>query len=297
MSRGPGRSGVVSARQCEVIVFRALIASHDASGGARPDSASPPEPAISLSWVELAYCGVVIVACYALRGSTGFGAAAAVPLLALMVPVKILVPVWTLLGIASSITIVARDYRAVAGTALLRTLPAGLIGIVIGLYVFTQLDSRTLARGLGVLVVAYGAYSLWATMRPPATASAAAAQQPSGRLLAPMAGILGGAVGTTFGTMASLFYAVYFDAIRLDKHHFRATMSAMILMLSVVRGLGYLAVGEFGRDTVVAFAQAFPIMLIGIFVGDRFHAGMSEDAFRRFVGAVLIVSGLALLVK
>src|SRR5262247_1260383 len=174
MSRGPGRSGVVSARQCEVIVFRALIASHDASGGARPDSASPPEPAISLSWVELAYCGVVIVACYALRGSTGFGAAAAVPLLALVVPVKILVPVWTLLGIASSVTIVARDYRAVAGTALLRTLPAGLIGIVIGLYVFTQLDSRTLARGLGVLVVAYGAYSLWGTMRPPAVAAAAA---------------------------------------------------------------------------------------------------------------------------
>ena len=133
-------------------MFRAPIASHGPSGGARPDSASPPEPAISLSWLELAYCGVVIVACYALRGSTGFGAAAAVPLLALVVPVKILVPVWTLLGIASSLTIVARDYRAVAGTALLRTLPTGLIGIAIGLYVFTQLDSRTLARGLGVLV-------------------------------------------------------------------------------------------------------------------------------------------------
>jgi len=211
------------------------------------------------------------------------------------VPVKILVPVWTLLGIASSITIVARDCRAVAGTALLRTLPTGLIGIAIGLYVFTQLDSRTLARGLGILVVAYGAYSLWATMRPPA--SAAAARQPSGRLLAPVAGVLGGAVGTTFGTMASLFYAVYFDAIRLGKHHFRATMSAMILMLSVVRGLGYLAVGEFGRDAVVAFALAFPMMLIGIFVGDRFHAGMSEEAFRRMVGAVLTVSGFALLVK
>src|SRR5262249_61140722 len=109
--------------------------------------------------------------------------------------------------------IVARDYRAVAGTALLRTLPTGLIGIAIGLYVFTQLDSRTLARGLGVLVVAYGAYSLWATMRPPATASAAAAQRPSPALPAPTAGILGGAVGTTFGTLASLCFSLYFDGI------------------------------------------------------------------------------------
>jgi len=257
---------------------------------------------ISLSWLELASCGVVIVACYALRGSTGFGAAAAMPLLALVVPIKILVPVWTLLGIASSVTIVARDYRAIAGVALLRTLPTGLIGIAIGLYVFTQLDSRTLARGLGVLVIAYAAYSLWAMTRPAPPAPAAppagaTTRQPSRRLIAPIAGILGGAVGTTFGTMASLFYAIYFDTIRLAKHQFRATMSAMILTLSVVRGLGYLAVGAFGRDAVIAFALAFPMMLIGIFIGDRFHAGMSEQTFRRMVGGVLVVSGLALLVK
>ena len=97
--------------------------------------------------------------------------------------------------------------------------------------------------------------------------------------------------------MASVFYAIYFDAIRLPKDGFRATMSAMILTLSVVRGLGYAAVGEFGRDVAVAFALAFPLMLIGIFIGDRFHAGMSETTFRRLVGAVLIVSGLALLVR
>ena len=59
------------------------------------DASIPAERAlaISLSWLELAYCGVVIVACYALRGSTGFGGAVAMPLLALVVPLKILVPV------------------------------------------------------------------------------------------------------------------------------------------------------------------------------------------------------------
>jgi uncharacterized membrane protein YfcA len=39
------------------------------------------------------------------------------------------------------------------------------------------------------------------------------------------------------------------------------------------------------------------MMLIGIFIGDRFHAGMSELTFRRLLGAVLIASGLALLVR
>ena len=148
----------------------------------------------------------MIVVCYAVRGSTGFGAAAAMPMLALVVPLKTLVPVWTLLGLASSVTIVARDHRAVAVHDLLRTLPTGLIGIAVGLYV-------------------------------------------------------------------------------------------LILTLSVVRGLGYAAVGEFGVEVLTMFALALPMMLIGIFIGDRFHAGMSETTFRRMVGTVLIVSGSALIWK
>ena len=134
-------------------------------------------------------------------------------------------------------------------------------------------------------------YALWTTMRPPARA------QPAAKFLAPIAGLLGGAVGTTFGTLASIFYAIYFDAIRLAKERFRATMSAMLLTLSTVRGAGYLAVGEFGRDALLAFALAFPMMLIGIVIGDRFHTGMADLTFRRLVPIVLIVSGIALVVK
>ncbi len=245
---------------------------------------------LSLSYLEIAYCGIVIVLAYALRGSTGFGSAAAMPLLALVIPLKVLVPVWTLLGVASSVTIVARDYRQIAMRELLRTVPAGLAGIATGLYLFKTLDTRTLTQGLGTLVVLYGGYALWATTRPPA-------RPWSSPLLAPLAGFLGGAVGTAFGTMASIFYAIYFDAIRLAKEHFRATMSAMMLTLSVVRGAGYLAVGEFGRDALIAFGFALPMMLIGIFIGDRFHAGMAELTFRRLIALVLIVSGVALVMK
>jgi uncharacterized protein len=209
----------------------------------------------------------------------------------LVVPIKILVPVWTLLGATSSVTLVAREYRQVALRELLRTLPTGLVGIAIGLTVFKLLDARALAQGLGLLVIAYGAYVLWGTWRP------LARRLPSPRLVAPLAGVLGGAVGTTFGTMASVFYAIYFDAISLAKQHFRATMSAMILCLSILRGLGYLAVGEFSFEVLAVFAVAFPMMLVGILIGDRFYTGMSDTTFKRLVGVVLIVSGAALLVK
>ena len=41
----------------------------------------------------------------------------------------------------------------------------------------------------------------------------------------------------------------------------------------------------------------FVPMLIGIFIGNRFHHGMSDLTFRRTVSGALIASGLALLIK
>jgi uncharacterized protein len=246
---------------------------------------------MELSALDIVYCGVVLVLSYAVRGSTGFGSAAAMPLMGLVVPLKILVPLWTLLGIVSSATILGRDRRHVSRGDILPLLPTCLLGVAIGLYFFKTLDVRTLTRGLGLLVIAYGLYSLWITLRPPTRW-----QLPS-RIVGPVAGLLSGMVGTTFGTMASLFFAVYLDARRLDKIQYRATMSALILGLSIVRSIGYFAVGEFGLEVWVGFALALPMMLLGVFLGDRIHAGLSDLAFRRMVSGALIASGLALLLK
>ena len=109
--------------------------------------------------------------------------------------------------------------------------------------------------------------------------------------------MLGGAVGTTFGTMASVFYAIYFDVIRMAKDNFRASMSAILVALGIVRGLGYWAVGEYSRDVLITVAIALPMMLVGIFIGNRIHTGLSELAFRRLIAFALMVSGLALLAK
>jgi uncharacterized protein len=232
-----------------------------------------------------------MVASYALRGSTGFGAAAAMPLLALIIPLKVLIPAWTLIGLTAGVTLLGRDRAHIAWGDMARLLPSCLLGVAVGLYAFTALDARTLAQGMGVLIVLYGIYSLWLTFRPQTR------WQASPRAVAPIAGALGGAVGTTFGTMASVFFAIYFDVIRMAKDNFRASMSAILVALGIVRGLGYWAVGEYTRDVLVTVAIALPMMLAGIFIGNRIHTGLSDLAFRRLVSVALIASGAALLVK
>ena len=245
---------------------------------------------IALSNLEWGYCAVVLVASYALRGSTGFGGFAAMPLLALVIPMKVLVPVWTLLTISSSATLFGKDRKHVSFPMILRILPSCTLGILLGLWLFKTLDAAWLSRGLGALVSGYGLYALWQTR-------GGGAGNPPPRGIATAASFLAGAVGTMFGTMASLFFAIYMEAIRVTKDQFRGTLSALMMTLAVIRGLGYYAVGEFGRESLMLFAVALPFMLTGIFIGDRIHTGLSETVFRRTVCAILILSGIPLMLK
>lgn len=244
----------------------------------------------SLSGFEIAYSVAVVLLSFGLRGSTGFGGAVGMPLLALVLPLKVLIPVWTLLGVTSSIAILGHDREYVARRDFIAFIPWCVAGVGIGLYFFTMLDARTLARGLGGLILAYAGYVLWSTWRP-----ASSRRAPRG--FGPLAGTLSGIVGTLFGTMGTVFFAMYLDARSLAKEAFRATMSAMLLTLSLVRGIGYYATGEFTRDALIVFAAILPVMLLGIYIGDRIHVRLSETTFRRLVGATLILCGVPLLLR
>ena len=159
-------------------------------------------------------------------------------------PLKVLVPAWTLIGIAAGTALIGSDRNKVAWAEMVKLVPGTLVGIAIGLYVFTLLVSDTLAKWLGALVLAYGLYSLWGTF-----GAAPKAHLPP-RIAAALGGLGGGMTGTVVGTMGSVFFAMYFDAIKLAKDSYRATMTAILLTLTVIRGVGYFAVGEFSRDVL-----------------------------------------------
>jgi uncharacterized membrane protein YfcA len=245
-----------------------------------------------LSPLELAYCVAVLLLNFTLRGSLGFGGALGLPLLALVIPVKVLAPAWSLVGIVSSAAIVGRGRKHVARREFLGLLPGCALGIAAGLFFFKTLDAVLLARALGAFIILYAIYSLWMSTRPPDSAPPVPP-----KVLRPAASFLSGAVGTLFGSMASIFFAMYLDASGAGKQAFRATLSAMLLTLSVARTIGYAAVNELTLDSFILCAAALPAMGIGLLVGDRIHSGLSQAAFQRVVCAALFLCGVPLLLK
>lgn len=244
----------------------------------------------ALTWLEIVYCSFVVVFSYAVRGSAGFGAVT-IPLVALVLPMKIVVPVVTVLGICSSWTIVFRETRFIDMSELKRLLPYSVAGALGGLYLFNAFDAGALAHGLGALVVTYGSYALWQSVRPTGDWRLPRA------MMLPVSGTVAGFVGTLFGAMAGMFYAIYLDARRLGKDEFRATMAATLFALGIIRGSGYIALGAFDREALIACAFALPLMAVGVVLGNHIHTNLSQTAFRRIVSVVLIASGLPLLLK
>lgn len=239
---------------------------------------------------ELLFFGAVIVISYAVRGTAGFGGVT-VPLLAWVMSLKTIVPMVTVLGLISSAAILRTEYRRIVWRDLWRVMPWCVLGVGIGLYFFKILDARTLARTLGVFVIGYGALSLYATVKPLAEARLPLP------LVTPAAGTTAGFVGTIFGSMAGMFFAIYLDVLGHGKNEFRATIAGILFGLGIFRAAGYVAVGEFDHDVMIACAAALPLMLVGVVLGNHIHANLNQIAFKRFVALILIVSGVPLLAR
>lgn len=237
----------------------------------------------------LAFCLAVVFAGYALRGATGFGAGVvAIPMLALVLPLNVVIPVITTLGIVASLGQSLQEFRYVDWRALRGLALPSAIGLALGLWLFASLDQALLLRAFAAFIIAYGLWSL--VPRAPAAGAPP-------RVLAAAAGGAGGLVATLFGGMAGPFYAIYLRALNLDKRRFRASISSVLLCLGLVRAGGYGSLGFYDRRAIAMLVLCAPAMVLAMFAGDLWHARLDQAKFERIVALLLAGSGVALLLK
>ncbi|MFO1397581.1 MAG: sulfite exporter TauE/SafE family protein [Burkholderiales bacterium] len=244
-----------------------------------------------LSPLETAWCFTALAAGYAVRGVAGFGSGVvATPLLTFVLPLSFTAPLITLLGFVVSVRQAIRDWPLIDWRAVAVFVPGSLVGVALGLYVFKTLDMVLLARLLGAYVLLYALYSLFGErlLRRALT--------PPRWLIHPVA-MAGALVATIFGGLAGPIYVTYFDAMRLSKAVFRVTVSTTLLVLNVVRSIGYVATGVFELSDAVLVVAAFIPVTLGTLLGDRLHDRLDPKAFRRAIGALLVASGAGLLIR
>ena len=232
------------------------------------------------------YAGVVLFVAYLVRGIAGFGSGLiAVPLLTLIFPVTTVVPVVVSLDYIGSASQSARNLDHIAWREQLVLVPFMLIGIGTGLWLLTGLPTWVLPRVLAVFVIAFGIYQLLPL--PPVRGSWVAALS---------CGILGGLLGTLFGT-GGPFYAIYLNLRGLEKSAFRATFALNFLIDGGVRLIAYAVMGLLRRDILSHLLVALPIVGAGLYLGGRIQTGLSQRTFVQMISLLLLASGVALLLR
>jgi uncharacterized membrane protein YfcA len=233
-----------------------------------------------------AYAALVIFAAYLIRGIAGFGSGLiAVPLLSLVAPVPTVVPLVVTLDYIGSASQGIRNAERVAWRAQVLLIPFMLVGIALGLILLQTMTPVLLTRALGAFVIVFALYQ-WLPMPP----------LPGSRILAAGGGVLGGLVGTLFGT-GGPFYVVYLRLRDLDKTAFRATFATNFLIDGGIRLIAYGVTGLYSRTTLLAVVFALPVAALALFLGGRIQTGLSQAAFLRLISLLLFLSGLALILR
>ncbi len=246
----------------------------------------------SLSFLGLGFYVLVLIGAFAVRSAAGFGAGLiAVPMLAFVLPVSTAVSVATALTTFTSMRHVGRDWRQIAWRQFVVIVSYTIIGIGLGFYFINLLDENALRRSLGAFLIVYSIHALW-----PANASSVLPARRHG-VLAAGAGIVAGLVSALFGSGAGPIYVVYFNILRVERDVFRVTMSAVVLIGGAVRLAGYASYGFYGGATIMLLAVGLPLVFVGSWLGDWLAPRLNPPAFRSLVGGLVLLSGVALLLK
>lgn len=241
----------------------------------------------SLTTIELLLAALIIIVAFFVRGIAGFGSGLiAIPLLALMLPLSMVVPLVGLLDYLASTSHGARHRQAISWRDIYPLLPFTFAGVLTALYLFHTVDAELLRKALGGFILLYALYTLLSS-GPGFRGS---------RWWAIPGGGLGGLIGTLFGT-GGPFYVIYLRLRHLDKTAFRATIAIIFLIDGGSRIIGYFVSGFYTGDTMYLLAAALPIMIIGMYIGGHVHTTISQRTFQRAIGILLVGSGLALLLR
>ncbi len=229
-----------------------------------------------------------VLLAYTIFGATGFGSSiVAVPLVAHVLPLTISVPLISCLDVFASTSTAWRHRDHIGWTEFRHLAPAAVIGIALGATLLLNLPPEPALLTLGVFVTVYGSYLLSGAPRP----------QRAPRWLAWPIGVTGGVFSALFGTGGPL-YVVYLSARLHDKAALRATAALMVSLSVWLRLALFVATGVLLHAPLLLFAAALlPVMVLGVFVGNRVHGRLSSGGVLRLIAALLVVNGATLLVR
>lgn len=235
--------------------------------------------------LDLTLAFAVLFLAAAAHAVTSFGyVMLSVPLLAIIFDPHTAVASSVAAGTIVALSAWRRERRHVDPASMKRLAVAGLAGVPLGLWVFSMVDENLLLVVIGVITIAT------------TVVLATRVTLPSGATTDVAAGLASGVLVTTTGTNGPPL-VLALQAKRLAPRTARATLQALFTVQGVVAVIGLGIAGQISWLVVTILALSIVATFLGWRVGDAVFRRLSAAQVRAVILVVLLVSGVALLVR
>lgn len=228
--------------------------------------------------------GIIFLAFFT-QSVSGFGSGlVAVGLLASVLELKTATPLVALVGLLAEVAILLRYRHSFNLNAVARLAAAAVVGSVVGVYTLGSADHTLILRLLGVVLVAYGIYSLLSPHIP----------QIHNPRWAYGFGFLSGVFSGLYN-IGGPPLIVYGTCRRWSPGEFRSNLQGIFAVTTITALLNHGLHGNITPTVLGHLAAAVPGMIAGVAVGFAIDRYINPTVFRRIVFVLLILLGVNIL--
>jgi uncharacterized membrane protein YfcA len=247
--------------------------------------------------------GLVVLITHAAEAVTGFGCTVlAVPFVTAILSIsrgaqgfkegiQILTIIAWILGLYMAIS----KHKKIVWKHLALICLLMLPGLILGQYLFSKVDTTILKKILAVFIIVVAAWQLTAKLRE--KRNAPPPQPPKGKKLIPYIILLlvGGVVHGMFSSGGPLV-VLYASRALPDKGNFRATLCTLWATLNTIIIINYIRSGSLGLPSLTGTGFMLPFLFVGIVAGEIIHNKVNAWLFACLVFAMLLITGVFMLV-
>ena len=222
-----------------------------------------------------------------IQGLSGFGSVLlSLPLLALFLDIKTVIPFVALLGVTLSIFLSIQlrqhwDWKKIYPLCL-----GSIPGIPVGVLFLNRIDGQLIQWTVGVVLVAYAIYGL--LLNPAVRKMGRVWAYPFGFA----AGFLGGAISASGPPVI-----VYTSLQPWTKDQIKVTLQGFFIISGILVVLSQAMAGLVTRQVLFYFLIALPLLLIGTWLGSFLSGRIREETFRKIILIMMGLLGLFIIFK
>jgi len=221
------------------------------------------------------------------QGLSGFGSVlVSLPLLALFLDIKTVIPLMSLYGLVISTILLISLRKDLNIKELLLMLAGTVPGIPVGVFLLNKFPASALQYALGGILVLFGAYALF--LKPPVLNTGRISKTASGFL----AGCLGGSIGAS-GPPVIIYTAVQ----PWTKNEIKSCLTGYFIITGAGISLTHAAYGLITHEVLTYFFAGLISLVLGVLAGNKMYGKINEAAYKKAISALILMMGTIMVLK